>query len=433
MSADGSAGALGDIAGMPHVVLDDDELDVLELALEGSSGPPSSSMPHAGDNVLTDRENTPLATVSVSAGASPSLRPLRPMARGAGPHWDPAVRRRSAEVRALLEGREPVLGIVVDDVPTRADVERLHAVIANARPGAVVLAVPVARRPPRVGEVGPAGRTRAALALGRDLEAHDGRFVLTVAVPWPARGQLAPTPLPAVLAAYGVPAARTVSAGRSAEERERIVDVGNALEREVRALYPPASADEVLATLRRPTRRGAVVLFTGLPGSGKSTVARALVDDLRDTGSTVTLLDGDEVRQRLSSELGFDPASRERNLDRIGFVAGLIADHGGIAVAAPIAPTASGRASVRGDVRAPAVFLLVWISTPLEVCEARDRKGHYARARRGEIADFTGISAPYEPPDDADVVIDTSRVEVEEAVRLVREALEARLTADGAA
>ncbi len=173
---------------------------------------------------------------------------------------------------------------------------------------------------------------------------------------------------------------------------------------------------------------GAVVFFTGLSGSGKSTIARALADELADDGPRrVTLLDGDEVRQHLSRGLGFDAESREINIDRIAWVAALVAAHGGIAVAAPIAPFAAGRRNARALAEARgATFLLVWVSTPLAVCEARDRKGLYARARAGEVADFTGISSPYEPPDDADVVIDTTDIGVPEAVRRIREALDDR-------
>jgi sulfate adenylyltransferase len=126
--------------------------------------------------------------------------------------------------------------------------------------------------------------------------------------------------------------------------------------------------------------------------------------------------------------LGFDRASRELNVERIGYVASLVAHHGGIALAAPIAPFASGRARVRELAEAAgAAFVLVHVSTPLEVCEARDRKGLYAKARRGEIPDFTGISSPYEAPDDADLVVDTSVTDVPDAVAAVRAALERAL------
>lgn len=177
----------------------------------------------------------------------------------------------------------------------------------------------------------------------------------------------------------------------------------------------------------RGTGRGAVVFFTGLSGSGKSTIAQALADALRRSGRRVTVLDGDEVRSRLWPELGFDVASREANIERLAWVAALVAAHGGIAVAAPIAPLASGRGRARATVEPHGEFVLVYVSTPLEVCEQRDSKGLYARARAGELADFTGISSPYEPPDDADVVIDTTDTSVDEAVRRIRESLRRRL------
>ncbi len=197
---------------------------------------------------------------------------------------------------------------------------------------------------------------------------------------------------------------------------------------EIDVHYPPASAIEIRRARRAAEGPGAVVFFTGLSGSGKSTIARALADELADEGPRrVTLLDGDEVRQHLSRGLGFDRESREINVDRIAWVASLVAAHGGIAVAAPIAPFAAGRRNARALAEQHGAFLLVWVSTPLDVCESRDRKGLYARARAGEVADFTGISSPYEEPDDADVVIDTTAVDVPEAVRRIREALDARL------
>ncbi|MGX9901881.1 adenylyl-sulfate kinase [Arthrobacter sp. SA17] len=173
---------------------------------------------------------------------------------------------------------------------------------------------------------------------------------------------------------------------------------------------------------------GSVVFFTGLSGSGKSTLARALAQRLQAAGErTVTLLDGDDVRRLLSSGLGFSKEDRETNIRRIGWVASLIAASGGDAVCAPIAPFDSTRREVRA--MAPAgSFILVHVSTPLSVCEARDRKGLYARARAGEIPEFTGISSPYEVPADADLVINTAEVGVDAAVSAIMDALGLRRT-----
>jgi len=170
---------------------------------------------------------------------------------------------------------------------------------------------------------------------------------------------------------------------------------------------------------------GLVIFLTGLSGSGKSTIARALAERLRDTDlRPVTLLDGDEVRAMLSAELGFDRLGRELNVRRIAWVASLVARYGGIAVCAPIAPYASMRADARrqaSDVGAR--FMLVHVSTPLAVCEARDRKGLYAQARAGTLQGFTGIDDPYEPPDDADADIDTSILSVDDAVAIIESAI----------
>lgn len=174
-----------------------------------------------------------------------------------------------------------------------------------------------------------------------------------------------------------------------------------------------------------PTGSGAVLLFTGLSGAGKSTIARAVTEHLRATGSRrVVLLDGDHVRAELAGDLGFSAEDRDRNLQRQAWVAARVAEAGGLAVCAPIAPFAATRAAMRAKVEPDAPFLLVFVSTPLAVAEERDRKGLYAKARAGLITDFTGIDSPYEEPDDADLVIDTSEVPVAGAVDLVVSLLE---------
>ena len=179
---------------------------------------------------------------------------------------------------------------------------------------------------------------------------------------------------------------------------------------------------EVVHELRRsyPPRhkQGLTIFFTGLSGSGKSTIANVLMTKFAETGGRpVTLLDGDIVRKHLSSELGFSRAHRDINIRRIGYVASEITKNGGIAICAPIAPYDAVRKQVRGMIQPLGAFVLVHVATPLEVCEQRDRKGLYAKARAGIIKEFTGISDPYEPPTDADVVINTSDLSPEEAAQ----------------
>ncbi|AEG45096.1 adenylyl-sulfate kinase [Isoptericola variabilis] len=399
-------------------VLSPDELDLLELALGGGSPLPAARLlGHDGGPVtLTDAENTPLAVLD-DGGA----RPVKPLARAAGPHWEPALRRPADDVRAGLAAARDVVAVVVDEPPTRAEAGALPAVVAGA--DAVLLLVPAARHTPRPGAVGAPALVRAAQALADrlDVTAH------VVVVPWPAAGGVGAAGAldrDGVAARYGATRATRLADHRDAATRDRVARLATLWTDEVAALYPEPVAREVVRAATAASRRGAVVLLTGLSGSGKSTVARALAAELDDEGLHTTLLDGDEVRHHLSKGLGFDRASRELNVERIGYVASLVARHGGIALAAPIAPFASGRARVRELAEAAgAAFVLVHVSTPLEVCEARDRKGLYARARRGEIPDFTGISSPYEAPDDADVVVDTSVTDVPDAVATVRAAL----------
>ncbi len=185
-------------------------------------------------------------------------------------------------------------------------------------------------------------------------------------------------------------------------------------------LMPPSVAAELRRARPPRSQRGVVVFCTGLSGSGKSTLARDLRDVLVERGDrTVSLLDGDLVRQLLSAGLTFSREDRDLNIARIGYVATEVARHGGIAICAPIAPYAAARAGVRRMVSEVGDFVLVHVSTPLEVCEARDLKGLYAKARSGVIGSFTGISDPYEEPADADLVIDTSVVNRGDAVATV--------------
>src|SRR4051795_9192553 len=168
---------------------------------------------------------------------------------------------------------------------------------------------------------------------------------------------------------------------------------------------------------------GVTVFLTGLSGAGKSTIADALVGDLEKDGVPVTVLDGDVVRTHLSSELSFSREDRDLNIRRIGFVAGEVVKHGGTVVVAAIAPYEAAREEARALVERYGRFVLVHLSTPLEVCEQRDVKGLYVRARAGEIPEFTGVSDPYEPPARAEVVIDTSVTPLEESVARIRAAM----------
>jgi sulfate adenylyltransferase len=178
----------------------------------------------------------------------------------------------------------------------------------------------------------------------------------------------------------------------------------------------PAVAEELRRTHPPRDKQGFTVFFTGLSGSGKSTIANVLQTKLLEIGGrSITFLDGDLVRKHLSSELGFSKDHRNLNIHRIGFVAAEATKHGGIALCAPIAPYAQTRQDVRDMVEAGGGFILVHVATPLEVCEERDRKGLYAKARAGIIKEFTGISDPYEEPTDAELTIDTTTCSPEEA------------------
>ena len=181
---------------------------------------------------------------------------------------------------------------------------------------------------------------------------------------------------------------------------------------------------EIIAEIRKahPSRdkQGFTVFFTGLSGSGKSTLAKVLTIKLLELGGRrVTLLDGDIVRKHLSSELGFSKEHRDINIRRIGYVASEITKNHGIAICAPIAPYRATRRAVRAMIEQHGGFIEVYVATPLEICEQRDRKGLYAKARAGLVKEFTGISDPYEIPEQPAIIIDTSDLGVEEAAQRV--------------
>ena len=171
----------------------------------------------------------------------------------------------------------------------------------------------------------------------------------------------------------------------------------------------PEVIERLRAVYPAPREQGITLFFTGLSGSGKSTLAKIMYGKFIEEGRrSVTLLDGDIVRHHLSSELGFSKAHRDINVRRIGFVASEITKNRGVAICAPIAPYAGTRRDVREMVEAHGAMVEIYVCTPLEVCEARDRKGLYARARRGVIPEFTGISDPYEVPEHPEITIDTT-------------------------
>ena len=176
--------------------------------------------------------------------------------------------------------------------------------------------------------------------------------------------------------------------------------------RELRRSYPPRH------------KQGVTIFFTGLSGSGKSTIANVLLTKFLEMGGRpVTILDGDIVRKHLSSELGFSKEHRDINIRRIGYVASEITKNGGIAICAPIAPYDAVRKQVRAMIEPYGGFVLVHIATPIETCEQRDRKGLYAKARAGIVKEFTGVSDPYEAPTDAEVTINTAELSAEEAAQ----------------
>ncbi|MEM9910852.1 MAG: bifunctional sulfate adenylyltransferase/adenylylsulfate kinase [Pseudomonadota bacterium] len=182
---------------------------------------------------------------------------------------------------------------------------------------------------------------------------------------------------------------------------------------ELRLRYPPRS------------QQGFTVFFTGFSGSGKSTIANALLVKLMEMGGRpVTLLDGDIVRKNLSSELGFSKEHRDLNIRRIGYVASEITKNGGIAICAPIAPYAATRRAVREDIEQYGAFVEVHVATTIEECERRDRKGLYKLAREGKIKEFTGISDPYDVPANPELRVETENVEVDNCAHQVLLTLE---------
>jgi len=429
---------------------------------------------------LADPEGVPLAVLDVTERSGPidpgrSGRHARPagaagtaMIRLGGrvsgsrePEHGPfrQLRRSPAQVRSEL-GDDPVLAFATRRPMDSRQIGQLRHYAGQLK--ARVLLLPLVAGPAEV-VVRPEALVRTATAAARHLPPG----TLVVPVPLAPRGRGAESEIAiqaVVAAAYGAthlltdeaegngpagpaavpatPPIPVITAGewaydRAAEvwrplaliepgteqtdlapgELEDLLDRGE----EVPAWYAPPAVAEELRHARPPRSvRGVVVFFTGLSGSGKSTIARALRDALAERGDrTVSLLDGDLVRRLLSAGLSYSRADRDLNIARIAYVATEVARHGGIAICAPIAPYAEARARARRMVCQAGDFLLVHVATPVEVCESRDRKGLYAKARAGLIDQFTGVSDPYEEPHDAELVIDTSVMTRQEAVDAV--------------
>jgi sulfate adenylyltransferase len=365
------------------------ELDDLELLTTGALAPTTRfneaqseitlDLPEdlgAGDEVeLVDPEGLVLARAStdgrITVLARPEYGPFRRL------YLTPE------EARSAYAGRT---WVAVADPVTGADLAELK------NTGPVVLLVFAGHRTP---ELSPVGLIRATLAAAALLPA-----AAVVVAPLASHGD------PGLDHELGLRVIENYAAG---EPVLALAGEGDL----------PAEVAAIVAEDRPPPdRQGLVLFFTGLSGSGKSTLARALTDRLLEHGGrTVTSLDGDVVRRHLSAGLTFSQEDRETNIRRIGWVAAEIARHGGIAVCSPIAPYRETRQQVRAMVEnAGGAFVLVHVATPLAECERRDRKGLYAKARRGEIPEFTGISSPYEEPDDAAVRVDTTGQTIEEAV-----------------
>jgi sulfate adenylyltransferase len=420
--------------------------------------------------VLRDPEGSPLAVLEITErapadAAGDALRLAGPVTALRAPEHGPfrALRRRPADVRAEL-GRAPVLAFATRRPLGQRQLGQLRHLADQLR--ARILLLPLVAGTAEL-VTRPESLVRAVRAAARQLPAG----TLVVPVPLPPQDNPADEPRAraVVAAAYGATHLLADNGRVTGEPRDRSDktefdfkklgleilaegewaydpraevwrplgriepglergelsdgELGELLDRgePLPAWLMPAGVAAELRRARPPrSARGVVVFCTGLSGSGKSTLARDLRDALLERGDrTVSLLDGDVVRRLLSAGLTFSREDRDLNIARIGYVATEVARHGGIAICAPIAPYAAARAGVRRMVSEVGDFLLVHVATPLEVCEARDLKGLYAQARAGTIGPFTGISDPYETPDDADIVIDTSVVSRHDAVAAV--------------
>ncbi len=381
---------------LPQLCPSPRELDDLELLIAGAFAPvtafnePGSAITLAvpddlqgADEIeLVDPEGLPLALVTRRPDGALEVASLGPAQYG--PFR--GLRLSPAQVRVEGLGLTGRTFVPVTDALTNVQLEQLREL------GPLVLLALVGHGTP---QLSPVALLRATLRVADDLG-----DAAVVAVPLASHGDAE------IDHALGV---QVVGAYAAGDPVVGLVDAGSPLS---------LVADIVDADQPTPDRQGLVLFFTGLSGSGKSTLAQALMDRLLEQGGrTVTSLDGDVVRRNLSAGLTFSKADRETNIRRIGWVAAEISRHGGVAVVSPIAPFDETRQQVRTMVdEAGGAFFLVHVATPLEECERRDRKGLYAKARRGEIPEFTGISSPYEEPEDADVRVDTTGRTIDDAL-----------------
>ena len=374
----------------------------------------------AGGVVLRDQEFTPLARL-VHAEPTGALPGASVVLRG---RLQPERARESDTARWLALSRADLLPhqerrtlVLVERPPVRADERRVRTAL---RAGTEAVYVVVADSPR--GDV-PFPVLLSTARAWIAAEGLEGRVHLRTA-PLAWRDQASDDHLADSLArGMGASTFLRLAVGDGSAGADQWRDTRSALERgqgdPVAGVSPPVA--RVLTQWRPPRReRGLVLMFSGLSGSGKSTLARDVTEWMRGASDrTVTLLDGDVVRTMLSSGLGFDRASRDLNVRRIGYVAAEVARHGGVAICAPIAPYAATRSAVRDMAQQVGDFLLVHVATPLVECERRDLKGLYAKARAGLIPEFTGVSDPYEEPDDADLRVDTSLLDRAEALAVV--------------
>jgi sulfate adenylyltransferase len=358
----------------------------------------------------------------------------------------PLTSRQIGQVRHLasrLRARILILPLVSGHAPVVGSPQALIRAVLAAMPSlpAGSLLVPVPLPPHADAPAGAGGRARELAVTARVAAAYGATHLMadgvvpaaglatgaglppgadlaaSARIPILPSGDWAYDPRAEVWRPHALIEAGTEQEDLSADQLGDLLDAGS----EIPPWVVPAAVARELRRVRKPrSERGLVLFLTGLSGSGKSTIARDLADVLAERSDRqVSLLDGDLVRQLLSAGLSFSRADRDLNIARIGFVAAEIARHGGIAICAPIAPFAAARAQVRQMVSEVGDFFLIYVATPVEVCEARDRKGLYAKARAGLIGQFTGVSDPYEEPADAEIVIDTSVVSRPEAVQSV--------------